>query len=244
MMDDPDGYFDAAVAARYDDDPSADAAAVAPVAARLAELAGDRPALEFAIGTGRIALPLAARGVSVSGIELSRAMVAKLRDKPGGAELPVVIGDMTTARVEGAFGLVFLVYNTINNLLTQEAQVACFENAARHLGPGGRFVIEVLVPPLRKLPPGETCVTFDRSEDHWGIDEFDVVTQAFHSHHLVRTEAGWVTNSVPFRYVWPAELDLMARIAGMALESRHADWTGTPFGPESPAHVSVWRKPG
>ena len=154
MMDDPDGYFDAAVAARYDDDPNADEAAVAPVAARLAELAGDRPALEFAIGTGRIALPLAARGVAVSGIELSRAMVAKLRDKPGGAELPVVIGDMTTARVEGAFGLVFLVYNTINNLLTQEDQVACFENAARHLGPGGRFVIEVLVPPLRKLPPG------------------------------------------------------------------------------------------
>ena len=244
MTDNTDGHFDADVADRYDDDPNASAEVVAPVVERLAALAGERPALEFAIGTGRIALPLAVSGVAVSGIELSRAMVAKLREKPGGAALPVVIGDMTTARVEGAFGLVFLVYNTINNLVTQEAQVACFENAARHLGPGGRFVIEVGVPALRRLPPGETCVTFDRSEDHWGIDEFDVVTQAFSSHHLVRTAGGWVTNSVPFRYVWPSELDLMARIAGMTLESRHADWAGTPFGPDSPAHVSVWRKPG
>ena len=203
----------------------------------LAELAGDGRALELAIGTGRIGLPLAARGIAVSGIDLSEPMVAQLRAKAGGANLPVTIGDITTTRLDGQFRLVYLVYNTINNLTTQDAQVACFENAARHLEPGGCFVIEVGVPDLRRLPPGERFVPFSVTQAHVGVDEYDVVEQGLISHHYGRTRI-----SMPFRYVWPSELDLMARIGGMTLRERWEDWDRSPFTSESRKHVSVWEK--
>ena len=239
-----DNHFDTDVAATYDDDPAAfDPVLLEATTRRLADLAAGGPALEFAIGTGRVALPLQARGVPVQGIEFSPAMIARLREKPGG-DMPVAVGDMASLRVPGTFSLVYLVYNTINNLTTQAAQVACFRNAAAHLRPGGAFVVEVGVPGLQRLPEGERFVPFEVSEDHWGIDEYDTVSQAQWSHHLHRRDGVLVRNSVPFRYVWPSELDLMARIAGMELESRHADWLGTAFRADSTSHVSVWRKPG
>lgn len=215
------------------------AALLDPTVALLAELAGDGRALELAIGTGRIGLPLARRGVEVHGIDLSGPMVEQLRAKPGGPEIPVTIGDMTSVRVDGAFRLVYLVFNTIENLITQEAQVACFENAALHLEPGGVFVIEVNIPELRRLPPGERFVTFHVGESHVGVDEYDVATQGLVSHHV--TARGKA--SVPFRYVWPAELDLMARIAGLRLRDRWQDWDRAPFTNESTKHISVWEKP-
>jgi SAM-dependent methyltransferase len=208
----------------------------------LAELAGDGRALELAIGTGRIALPLAARGVAVCGIELSEAMVEQLRRKPGGRELPVTIGDMARTRVEGTFRLVYLVFNTIGNLTAQDEQIACFSNAASHLEPGGCFVVEVGVPELRRLPPGERHVVFHADRDSWGIDEYETSSQRLVSHHLRRQGAGLRHRAIPFRYVWPAELDLMARLAGMKLAFRWADWHRQPFGHESTSHVSVWRK--
>ena len=204
----------------------------------LAGLAGDGAALELGIGTGRIALPLAARGVPVHGIDLSEPMVAQLRAKPGGEAVPVTIGDMTSTRVAGPFRLVYLVFNTINNLLTQDAQVACFENAAAHLEPGGNFVVEVGVPALQLLPPGERYVAFAVSEDYVGVDEYDVVDQGLISHH----QSTGRRLSMPFRYVWPSELDLMARIAGLTLRDRWADWTRAPFTAASRSHVSVWTK--
>jgi SAM-dependent methyltransferase len=208
----------------------------------LAELAGNGRALELAIGTGRIAVPLRQRGVRVAGIELSDDMVAVLRQKPEAADIEVVMGDIATARVEGEFALAFLVFNTIGNLTSQEWQVECFENAARHLEPGGRFVIELLVPPLRRLPLGERWAAFDVSATHVGIDELDVVTQLGISHHFfVNGDHGRVT-SVPWRWVWPAELDLMARIAGMQLRERWGDWDRSPFTANSYKHVSVWEK--
>jgi SAM-dependent methyltransferase len=213
-------------------------AAIDPVADVLAELAGDGGALELAIGTGRIALPLAARGVRVAGIDLSEPMVAQLRAKPGGAEIPVAIGDIATTRVKGTFRVVYLVYNTINNLTTQDAQVACFENAARHLEPGGAFVIEVGVPDLQRLPPGERYVPFAVRGDYVGVDEYDVVRQGLISHH----QSTGRRLSMPFRYVWPSELDLMARIAGLRLRERWGDWDRTPFTAASRKHVSVWEK--
>jgi len=237
-----DGYFDADVAATYDQVHIGDPSVIAPMVNRLHSLAGGGPALEFAIGTGRVALPLAAQGTPVSGIELSRAMVEQLRAKPGGADMDITIGDMTTTRVNGPFALVFLVYNTIDNLTTQEAQLACFANAARHLAPGGRFVIETLVPPIQKIPLGQSLLAQDRTDSHWCIDAFDVVTQTYSSHHI-RMENGETRRlSIPFRYAWPAEFDLMARAAGMHLEHRWADWSGTPLTATSRAHVSVWRK--
>jgi SAM-dependent methyltransferase len=208
----------------------------------LVELAGTEAALEFAIGTGRIALPLAARGVRVSGIELSEAMVDRLRAKPGGADLPVVIGDMASVRAPGWFGLVYLVFNTIGNLTTQEQQVACFANAAAHLKPGGSFVVEVGVPELRRLPPGERHVVFYAARDRWGIDEYDTASQRLVSNHLHADHTGVRARAIPFRYVWPSELDLMARLAGITLVARWADWQQRPFLHESTAHVSVWRK--
>jgi SAM-dependent methyltransferase len=213
-----------------------------PAVEVLSRLAGDGRALEFAVGTGRIALPLAARGVEVCGIELSEAMVEQLNQKPGGHDLSVTIGDMASARVGGTFGLVYLVFNTIGNLTTQDDQVACFSNAAVHLEPGGCFVVEVGVPELRRLPPGQRHVIFHADADSWGIDEYNTARQALVSHHLRREGAGLRHRAIPFRYVWPAELDLMARLAGMALESRWADWHGQPFDHESTSHVSVWRK--
>lgn len=213
-------------------------AAIDPVVDVLAELAGDGAALELAIGTGRIALPLAARGVPVSGIELSAPMVEQLRAKPGGDAIAVTIGDMTTTRVDGAFRVVYLVYNTINNLTTQDAQVACFVNAAGHLEPGGCFVLEVGVPDLQRLPPGERFVPIGVRDAYVGVDEYDVVTQGLISHH----QSTGRRLSLPFRYVWPSELDLMARIAGMTLRDRWADWDRSPFTAESRKHISVWER--
>ena len=166
-----------------------------------------------------------------------------MRAKPGGDAIPVAFGDMATTTVEGTFAVVYLVFNTIMNLTTQAAQVACFRNAASHLEPGGRFVIEVLIPDLRRLPPGERHVVFAASPTHWGIDEYDVVNQGLVSHHFTVADGGIELDSMPFRYVWPAELDLMAELAGMRLRDRWAGWDGEPFTSESRSHVSVWEKP-
>jgi SAM-dependent methyltransferase len=241
-----DGYFGEAVAATYDDsaDPMFAPEVVNPAVELLAELAGDGRALELGIGTGRIALPLAARGVPVHGIELSKAMVARMRAKPGGNEIGVTIGDFSTAKADGTFRLAYLVFNTIGNLTTQAAQVACFRNVAEHLVPGGCFVIETGLPNLRRLPPGERYVIFDFGENHWGIDEYDVATQGLISHHFQRRSNGTIEKSSgPFRYVWPSELDLMAQMAGLRLRDRWAGWRREPFTNDSTKHVSVWEKP-
>ncbi|WP_066375384.1 class I SAM-dependent DNA methyltransferase [Herbidospora mongoliensis] len=239
-----DGYFGEDVAARYDDPASQmfQAETVDRTAGVLAELAAGGRALEFAIGTGRIALPLAARGVDVQGIDLSRAMVAKMREKPGG-DLPVAFGDFATTRVEGEFALVYLVFNTIMNLTTQDAQVDCFGNAAAHLAPGGAFVVEVMVPQLRLLPPGQTAVPFSVAPDRIAYDVYDLATQAMSSNYVEPAGDAHVFRSIPFRYAWPSELDLMARLAGMTLTDRWADWSKEPFTGESERHVSVWRRP-
>jgi SAM-dependent methyltransferase len=239
-----DGHFDATVAAAYDDplDPMNQAAAIEPVVDVLAELTGTGRALEFAIGTGRIGVPLRRRGVEVHGIELSRAMLDHLRAKEGGAGIPVTVGDMTTARTEGSFRVVYLVYNTIMNVTTQEGQVAVFRNAAAHLEPGGVFVIEVGVPDLQLLPFGETHRVFDFGERHIGIDEYDVVNQGLVSHHFDIRDGQITSSSGPFRYVWPSELDLMADMAGLRFRERWADWNREPFTRLSHKHVSVWEK--
>ena len=242
----PEDHFGERIAARYDtaSDTAAAATAVEDTVSFLAALAGDGAALELAIGTGRIALPLAARGIPVTGIDLSEAMVARLRAKPGGADIRVTIGDIATTRVEGSYRLVFLVFNTIMNLTSQDAQVACFENAAAHLEPGGCFVIEVGIPDLQRLPFGERFRPFDISAEHLGFDEYDVATQFQASHHYTRVEDGrFELDTVPFRYVWPAELDLMARLAGLQLRERWSSWTREPFTSKSESHVSVWEKP-
>ncbi|MEO8329429.1 MAG: class I SAM-dependent methyltransferase [Candidatus Nanopelagicales bacterium] len=216
---------------------------VEPTVDFLARIAGARPALEFAIGTGRIGIPLVRRGVPVTGVELSQAMLARLRTKVSEADLPVAVGDMAATRVPGEFALVFVVWNSISNLRTQQEQVECFRNAARHLSSGGRFVIELFVPPLRRLPLGQVAVPFDVSEAHTGLDTLDVVTQECQSHHYTREPDGTMRYEVGnFRYIWPAECDLMAQLSGMELESRVADWEGTPFTADSDKHVSVWRK--
>jgi SAM-dependent methyltransferase len=241
----PEDHFGERVAERYDASAADmfDPAVVEPVVEFLAELAGEGAALELGIGTGRIALPLARRGVRVHGIDLSPAMVARLRAKPGGEDIDVTIGDFATTRVEGAFSLAYLVFNTIGNLTTQDEQVACFENAAAHLEPGGCFVIEVGVPQLQRLPPGETVRPFDVSPDHLGFDEYDVAAQGLISHHYSLVDGAWEAASVPFRYVWPSELDLMARLAGMTLRERWGGWRREPFTGESTRHASVWEKP-
>jgi SAM-dependent methyltransferase len=240
-----DGYFDERFAATYDESAADmfDPAVVDPVVDFLAGLAGSARALELGIGTGRIALPLAKRGVPVHGIELSRAMAARLHAKPGAEQIGVTIGDFSTTTVEGTFAVAYVVFNTIGNLTTQAAQVACFQNVAAHLEPGGCFVIEVGVPELRRLPPGDTMRVFDAGETHWGIDEYDVVTQRLTSHHFDLVDGRFELVSMPFRYVWPAELDLMAELAGMALRERWAGWKREPFTNESRKHVSVWEKP-
>lgn len=217
-----------------------------PTVDLLAGLAADGPALELAIGTGRVALPLRERGVDVYGIDLSPDMVAQLLSKPGGTEIEVTIGDFATGSVgpKGEFTLTYLVFNTIGNVTTQDAQVATFENAATHLRVGGTFVIETGVPDLQRVVPGETDHVFHRDEDHIGVDEHDVVTQRLVSHHYNRVGEHYELVSVPFRYVWPSELDLMARIAGMRLRDRWAGWSREPFTAESRSHVSVWEKTG
>jgi SAM-dependent methyltransferase len=240
-----DGYFDERVAARYDESSPEmfDPAVVDPVVDFLVELAGSGRALELGIGTGRIALPLTQRGVPVHGIELSKAMAARLQAKPGADEIGVTIGDFSTTTVEGTFSVAYLVFNTIMNLTTQAAQVACFRNVAAHLEPGGCFVIEVGVPGLQGLPPGETLRVFHVSETRWGFDEFDVANQGLVSHHFEIVDERAERLSVPFRYAWPAELDLMAQLAGMRLRERWSGWRREPFTSESRKHVSVWEKP-
>jgi hypothetical protein len=239
-----DGVFDETIARTYDlDDAEMFAPEVLePTVDFLAELAGDRRALEFAVGTGRVALALCARGVEVAGIELSRAMVDRMLAKPGAERIPITIGDMATTRVEGGFGLVYLVYNTITNLLSQDEQVACFCNAAAHLGVGGHFVIEVFVPALRRLPMGERLVAFDVSDRHVGVDEYDVVNQRLTSHHYWSGDGRTSVFESEHRYAWPAEYDLMARIAGLTLRERWGSWRRAPFTADSTSHVSVWER--
>lgn len=241
----PENYFGEEIAAEYDDpgDPMFTPEAIDPVVNFLAELAGDGRALELGIGTGRIALPLAERGVPVHGIDLSEEMVARLRAKAGGDRVDVTIGDFATTQVEGTFRVAYVVYNTIQNLTTQDAQVACFENVAAHLEPGGTFVIEVGLPDLQRLPFGETIRPFALSETHLGFDTFDVANQGLVSHHYTRAGDGRFRYSWgPFRYVWPSELDLMARIAGMRLRERWSGWKREPFTSTSEKLVGVWEK--
>ena len=237
-------HFDGVVAAGYDET-SAELFApevLRPAVDCLAALAGDGPVLEFAIGTGRVALPLAERGFEVHGIDLSAAMLEQLRAKPGADRLTVTEGDITTTRVPGQFSLVYLVWNTVMNLTTQEEQVACFANAAAHLHPGGAFVVEVMVPQLQRLPPGETVQPFLVGPQRFGFDEYDVAAQGLVSHHYWVADGHARSMSIPFRYVWPAELDLMARLAGLSLSGRWGGWRREPFTGDSTKHVSVWRK--
>lgn len=238
--------WDADAAASYDTPGSGMFApdVLRPTVDRLAALAGDGRALELAIGTGRVAIPLVERGVAVTGIELSQPMIDQLRIKATEEQIPVVVGDMATARAPGEYTLAYLVYNTISNLLTQAEQVACFRNAARHLSPGGRFVIELWVPELRKLPPGQAGTVFHSEPGYIAVDTYDALNQLVVSHHFHFAEGrdAQVFHS-PHRYIWPAELDLMAQMAGFGLESRHADWAGTEFTEESRSHVSVYRLP-
>jgi SAM-dependent methyltransferase len=247
-IDDPsDGWFPESVAVDYDDPEDANTPEVVnPAVDLLAELADGGPALELAIGTGRVAVPLAARGVPVSGIELSKAMAARIAGKPGGVDIDVTIGDMTTSRVPGQFSLVYLVFNTISNVTTQDGQVDVFRNAAAHLRPGGLFLIEVGIPDLRRMPPGQDTVPITVAPDdgggYVGFDRYDVATQLFTSNHVTVTPDGGRFRTVPFRYAWPAELDLMARIAGMRLKHRWAGWDRSPFEHESTKQVSVWEK--
>jgi SAM-dependent methyltransferase len=237
--------WDEQTAARYDAD-SADmfaADVLEPIVDFLAGLAGSGAALEFAIGTGRVAIPLLARGVPVTGIELSEPMVAQLRRKADETTLPVIVGDMATTRVPGEFELVYLVWNSISNLRTQQEQVECFRNAARHLVPGGRFVIELWVPPLRRLPPGQLAAAMSIGDTHLIFDTYDLVTQQCTSHHYRTDPDGAVRyGQGNFRYIWPSECDLMAQLAGMQLERRMSDWHGSPFTSDSENHISVWRK--
>jgi SAM-dependent methyltransferase len=244
-VNDPDGYFGERVAAKYDDDESArfDPGEIGRTVDVLADLAGTGRALELGIGTGRIALPLSQRGVQVHGIDMSRAMVATLRAKAGSDVIGVTIGDFATAKVEGTFSLAYLIFNTIMNLTTQDAQVACFANVAAHLSPGGCFVVEVMVPDLRVLPPGQTAVPFETGPRRWGFDVYDVATQAMSSNYVTLDGTRAEFTSIPFRYVWPAELDLMARLAGLRLRERWQDWRREPFTSESRQHISIWEKP-
>jgi hypothetical protein len=241
-----EGYFGERVAAVYDEHSASmfDPAVVAPAVEALAQLAGDGAALEFAIGTGRIALPLAQRGIRVVGIDNSEAMLARLREKPGAERVEAMVGDMAATRVDGNFSLVYLVFNTIFNLTTQDGQVACFENAAAHLGRGGRFVIEARVPELQRLPLGQTVLPWRADPTGLSYYVYDVVTQRLSGqHYYVQDDGRLQPSPTEMRYAWPAELDLMARLAGMRLEHRWGGWGREPFTGLSPAHVSVYVKP-
>ena len=241
----PTDNFGERAAERYDES-TADLSApeiVDPVVNFLVDLAFNGTALELGIGTGRIAIPLAQRGIRVHGIDLSEAMVAKLRAKPDASDIDVTVGDFATTTVEKRFSVAYLVFNTIMNLTTQEEQIACFQNVAEHLQPGGCFVIEVMVPDLQRLPPGETVRPFTVSATRLGFDEYDVARQGLISHHYWAFDGKLEGDSIPFRYVWPAELDLMARLAGMTLRERWGGWAREPFTSESTMHVSVWERP-
>ena len=240
----PKIYFDERIADGYDAASTEmfDPEVVEPAVSFLADLAGTGAALELGIGTGRIALPLSQRGVRVHGIELSPAMAARLQAKPGAADIGVTIGDFATTRLDRIFTLAYLVYNTITNLTTQDEQVECFRNVAAHLEPGGCFVIEVVIPELQRLPPGETVRAFTVTPTHLGFDEIDVATQILFSHHYWVVDGRLETFSAPYRYVWPSELDLMARLAGLTLRERWTDWNREPFTRDSRKHISVWEK--
>jgi SAM-dependent methyltransferase len=239
-----EGYFGERVAASYDERSASmfDPAVVGPAVDRLAELAGGGGALELAIGTGRIALPLAERGVRVAGLDSSEAMLARLREKPGGERIGAIVGDMAATRVEGEFALVYLVFNTIFNLTTQDGQVACFENAAAHLQGGGRFVIEARVPELQRLPLGQTVLPWRADPSGMSYYVYDVVTQRLSGQHYHLEDGRLQASPTEMRYAWPAELDLMARLAGMRLEHRWGGWGREPFTALSPAHVSVYER--
>jgi SAM-dependent methyltransferase len=241
----PENYFDERVAESYEArwPELFEPAAIDPVVGFLADLAGPGAALELGIGTGRIAIPLSRRGVRMHGIDLSPDMVAQLRSKPGSDDIGVTIGDFATTRVPGSFRLAYLVRNTIMNLTTQDEQVACFQNVAAQLEPGGCFVVECMVPELRRLPPGETVRAFTLTPTHLGFDEYEVASQGLVSHHYWLVDGQVETRATPFRFVWPSELDLMARLAGMPLRERWSDWARAPFTSDSRHHVSVWVKP-
>jgi SAM-dependent methyltransferase len=240
----PKNYFDERIAKSYEAKwPNLfEPAVIDPVVSFLADLAGSGAALELGIGTGRIALPLSQRGVRVHGIDLSPAMIAQLQAKPGGDGVGVTIGDFATTTVGGTFKLAYLVRNTIENLTTQDEQVACFRNVAAQLEPGGCFVIEVEVPALQRLPPGETIRAFTVTPTHLGFDEYDIAAQGLISHHYWVGDDQFEVLSAPFRYVWPSELDLMARLAGMILRERWSGWKHEPFTSDSTTHISVWEK--
>lgn len=238
--------WDEEAAEHYDEDAAEKFApeVLGPTVDFLADLAGSGAALEFAIGTGRVAVPLAARGVPVTGIELSAPMLDRLRHKVDETALPAVVGDMATTTVPGEFSLVYLVWNSIANLRTQQEQVDCFRNAARHLSPGGRFVIELWVPPIRRLPPGQLAAPMSLDSGHLVFDTYDLATQHCTSHHYWPESDGTARyDSGSFRYIWPSECDLMAQLSGLELEGRFADWDGSAFTSDSESHVSVWRKP-
>jgi SAM-dependent methyltransferase len=238
-------HFAGRIAEDYDKDlpTSFSSEVLDPAVNKLAALAEGGSCLEFAIGTGRVALPLIARGLTVDGIEYSPDMVQQLRNKPGGNDVTVAIGDMATVEMGKHYALVFLVFNTIMNLTTQKQQVQCFRNAAKHLVSGGKFVIEVMVPALRSFPPGAIAVPCDISKTHLGFDTYSIAEQKLSSHHVTIASDGKAVHHVhPFRYVWPSELDLMAELAGLSLVSRHADWRGSNFTDDSTQHVSVWQK--
>lgn len=239
-----ENHFDGWVAEHYDRTSAAmfDGALLDRTAGFLAERAAGGAALEFALGTGRVALPLQARGVQVEGIELSPAMVEQFRAKHGSERIPVTVGDMTNTRLGRRFSLVYLVWNSISNLTTQDAQVACFQSAADHLEPGGRFVVELWIPELRRLLPGERRILCDASDDHVGFDEIDTASQTGTSHHFFSVDGDTRHVTTPWRYAWPSELDLMARLAGLTLSERWSDWDCSPFTSDSAGHVSVWVK--
>lgn len=241
----PENRFTGRSAERYDAGSASMFApeVLGPTVDFLADLVGTGSVLELGVGTGRVALPLSERGAHVHGIDISSDMIEQLRNKPGADAVGLTVGDFATTRLGRTFDAAYLVFNTITNLTTQDEQVDCFRTVADHLEPGGAFVIEVFVPILQKLPPGEVYRTFLRTEDRHSFDEYDVVTQVLHSHHYLYGDDGtYEQSSAPYRYVWPSELDLMARLAGMRLRERWADWRRNPFTATSEGHVSVWEK--
>ncbi|WP_348652555.1 class I SAM-dependent methyltransferase [Streptomyces sp. WMMC500] len=233
------------IAADYHPSDVADTEAVAGTVDFLAGLAGDGPALELAIGAGRIAVPLLRRGVEVAGVDVSPAMIDVLHATVPAADLPATVGSMATADAPGRdYALVYIVYNAITCLLHQDEQIACFHNAARHLRPGGHFVIEVWVPQLRQLPPGQALVPGTVTDDLLIFDSYDLVTQRVFSHRYQLSRGQVISaGGTPHRYVWPSEMDVMAKMAGLGLVHRYADWDRSPFTGDSPSSVSVWQKP-